>query len=221
MAFTGFFYRDFSRRSGVISLVGVGTAFAFILLLLMGSGVDERFGTIGFGAGGRYDVYRSTLRLIADHPWFGTGLGTFVWSFPAYRSANISVSGVWDRAHNTLLELTAEMGVPLAALITLAWLIALIVLARGIVIRRRDNVLPTAAFAVACLALLHSFVEFSLQTPGCAVMVFALVGAGISQSFRDAPRPGLSTDTAGDRLYVASIQRAKQRVTAQQDSDVA
>ena len=52
--------------------------------------------------------------MIADHPWFGTGLGTFVWSFPAYRSANISLWGVWDLAHSTPLELAADLGLPLA-----------------------------------------------------------------------------------------------------------
>ena len=49
----------------------------------------------GFVDQGRLETYRSTLRMIADHPWFGTGLGTFVWSFPAYRS-DVSMWGVWD-----------------------------------------------------------------------------------------------------------------------------
>ena len=37
------------------------------------------------------ETYKATLRLIADHPWFGTGEGTFAQAFPAYRSANVSM----------------------------------------------------------------------------------------------------------------------------------
>ena len=183
IALTGFFYRDLRRRSGAVLLLAVGGATALILLQVMGGGVNARFDTIGFGDENRLDVYRSTVQMIADHPWFGTGLGTFNWSFPEYRSANISMFGVWDRAHDTLLELAADMGLPLAALVAFAWVFALAVLVRGIAIRRRDHIIPIAALSVAIIALMHSFVEFSLQTPGCAIVVFALVGAGLSQSF--------------------------------------
>ena len=39
----------------------------------------------------RLSLFRSTLRMIADRPWFGTGLGTFNLAFPAYRSDDISM----------------------------------------------------------------------------------------------------------------------------------
>jgi hypothetical protein len=204
IAFTGFFYRDLPRRGGAILLLAVGGATALILLQLMGGGVNGRFDTIGFGDDSRLEVYRSTMRMIADHPWFGTGLGTFNWSFPEYRSANISMFGVYDRAHDTLLELTADMGLPLAALVALAWVFALAALFRGIKIRRRDHIIPTAGLSVAILALTQSFVEFSLQTPGCAIIVFALVGAGLSQSFSNrSGRPIGSRDQRRDEQRVA------------------
>ena len=149
----------------------------------MGGNVSGRFDAQGLSDEGRFEAYRSTLRMIADHPWFGTGLGTFVWSFPAYRSANISVWGVWDLAHSTPLELAADLGVPLAGLICLAWLIVLAVLIRGVRIRRRDLIVPVGALSVAILGLAHSTIDFSLQIPGYAIIVFALVGAGLAQSF--------------------------------------
>jgi O-antigen ligase len=121
--------------------------------------------------------------MIADHPWFGTGLGTFVWSFPAYRSANVSMQGVWDIAHSTPLELASDLGLPLAGFIGLAWLIVLVVLVRGMRQRRRDLIVPVGALAVASLGLAHSVIDFSLQIPGYAIIVFALVGAGLAQSF--------------------------------------
>ena len=36
------------------------------------------------------------------------------------------------------------------------------------------------------LAVLHSLIDFSLQIPGVAIIVLALVGAGLAQSFRTA-----------------------------------
>ena len=160
--------------------MAIGGLVALIFLQILGGNVSGRFDVQGLSDEGRLETYRSTLRMIADHPWFGTGLGTFVWSFPAYRSANVSMWGVWDRAHSTPLELAADLGLPLAGLIVLAWLVVLAVLIRGVRIRRRDLIVPVAALAVAILGLAHSIIDFSLQIPGYAIVVFALVGAGLS-----------------------------------------
>ena len=93
------------------------------------------------------------------------------------------MSGTWDRAHDTLLEIAADLGLPLAGLVVVGWIIVLAVLIRGVRVRRRDLAIPVAAFSVAILALLHSLIDFSLQIPGYAIVVFVLVGAGLSQSF--------------------------------------
>ena len=156
---------------------------ALLLLQVLGGKVSGRFDTQGLSDEGRLDTYRSTLRIIGDHPWFGTGLGTFAWSFPAYRSADIPMWGVFNRAHSTPLELASDLGLPLTGLIILAWLIVLGVLIRGVRTRRRDLVVPVAGLSVAILGLAHSTVDFSLQIPGYSIVVFSLVGAGLAQSF--------------------------------------
>ena len=66
-----------------------------VLLQVMWAGVSGRFDLQGRADEGCLETYRSALRMIGDHPWFGTGLGTFVWSFPAYRSANVSMWGIY------------------------------------------------------------------------------------------------------------------------------
>lgn len=58
---------------------------------------------------GRLDTWRSTLRMIKDHP-FGIGLGNFEWVFPQYQSAG-SFQG-WSHAHQDYLELAATLGIP-------------------------------------------------------------------------------------------------------------
>jgi O-antigen ligase len=186
LAFVMFFYRDLPRRGGMLAVAAVGGALALVLLQVMGAGVSARFQLQGLADEGRLETYRSTLRMIVDHPWFGTGLGTFASSFPAYRSAHASLWGVWDLAHSTPLELAADMGLPLAVIVMAGWCVVLATLIRGIQVRHRDAILPMAALAVAVLALLHSMIDFSLQIPGYALVVFAIVGAGLSQSFRSS-----------------------------------
>jgi O-antigen ligase len=183
VAFTIFSHRDLTRRGGIAVTLAIGVLIALLLLQVLGGKVSGRFDTQGLSDEGRLETYRSTLRIIGDHPWFGTGLGTFAWSFPAYRSADIPMWGVFNRAHSTPLELASDLGLPLTGLIILAWLIVLGVLIRGVRTRRRDLVVPVAGLAVAILGLAHSTVDFSLQIPGYSIVVFSLVGAGLAQSF--------------------------------------
>jgi len=188
-AFTLFLRRHLSRRSSIVTVLMIAPAVALLLLQVVGTAVGRRFDEQALSDGGRLETYRATFRMIADHPWFGTGLGTFAWGYPAYRSDHISMWGVWDRAHDTLLELTAEAGLPLAALVAGAWAVALALLLRGVLVRRRDLIVPVAALVVSALAALHSLVDFSLQIPGFAIVTFALMGAGLAQSVRPSGQP--------------------------------
>jgi O-antigen ligase len=183
VAFAAFFHRDLPRRFGIAAALAIGGLIALLVLQILGGNVSGRFDAQGLSDEGRFETYRSTLKMIADHPWFGTGLGTFVWSFPAYRSANVNMWGVWDKAHSTPLELASDLGLPLAGLIVLAWLIVLGILILGARTRRRDLIVPVGALTVAILGLAHSIIDFSLQIPGYAIVVFALAGAGLAQSF--------------------------------------
>jgi O-antigen ligase len=184
VAMMAFLYRDLPGRRGVFFATAAGSGVALLSFQFLAGNVVARFSEQGVIDNTRLSLYRSTLRMIADHPWFGTGLGTFAWAFPAYRSNDISMYGIYDRAHNTLLEVAAEAGLPLASIIVIGWLIAFAVLMHGVQIRRRDRIVPAAALSVALLAVLHSLVDFSLQIPGFAIMVFGLLGAGVAQSFR-------------------------------------
>jgi O-antigen ligase len=181
VAVVGFLYRDLVGRRGVFIAVGAGCGLALLTLYFLAGNVVARLyeGVIDYT---RLSLYRSTLRMILDHPWFGTGLGTFALAFPAYRSDEISMYFTYNRAHSTLFELAAEAGLPLASIVVIGWMIAFGVLAHGVRTRRRDRIIPAAALSVGLLAALHSLVDFSLQIPGFAIVVFGLLGAGIAQS---------------------------------------
>lgn len=185
VAFTAFFWRDLPPRAGLVTALGGSCAVALILLQLMGGDVNGRFDIGGLADRSRLETYKATLRMIADHPWFGTGQGTFAYAFPAYRSPNISVWGVWDMAHSTPLEIAADMGIPIAALVLISWIAIFAVLIRGTLVRRRGLLAPVAALAVSTLATLHSLIDFTLQIPGYAIVALSLVGAGLAQSFHE------------------------------------
>ena len=180
IAFVAFFRRHLPGWSGLGIAVAGGGAVAFLLLQLLGGAVNARLDLEGLSDEGRWETYKATARMIADHPWFGTGQGTFSYAFPAYRSANVPAWGVWDMAHSTLLQLAAEMGVPVAAAVGFGWLAVFWVLVLGIRNRRRDRLIPVAALAVATLAVLHSLIDFSLQIPGYSIVALSLIGAGLA-----------------------------------------
>lgn len=187
-AFAGIFHRSLTRVKAWLLVMTIIGSVALLLLQIVGTGVSGRLESQGLADEGRLATYRSTLHMIGDHPWFGTGLGTFAWSFPSYRTTDASMSGTWDRAHDTPLELASDVGLPLAGLVACGWVLALAILIHGMRVRDRDLVVPTAAFSISILANLHSLVDFSLQTSGYAIGVFAVLGAGLSQSFRSEPK---------------------------------
>ncbi|QQO13558.1 O-antigen ligase family protein [Bradyrhizobium diazoefficiens] len=200
----GFFYRSFASRRALL-VAGIAAVFAAgVLIQFLGGGVAERVSVEGVSDQGRWQTYLSTWRIIKDYPWLGTGLGSFAWVFPAYRSPLVSSWGVWDRAHNTFLELTSELGIPFAVLLALGWIAMIAWLVRGVLTRRRGVGCPAAALGVMVAATLHTMVDFPLQIPAFSIAVFAMVGAGLSQSFRSRPvRRGPSRIQPGDGCVIS------------------
>jgi hypothetical protein len=102
--------------------------------------------------------------------------------FSAYRSGDIPSYGVWEHTHNTTLEIASEMGTPFAALVAIGWIAIHYVLGRGMLIRKRDAILPTAAFWIGLLAVTHSQVDFPLKIPGFSLAIWPLLGMGMAQA---------------------------------------
>jgi O-antigen ligase len=182
----------FGGRSLGVLLAAAGAL--LVVFQVLGAGVIGRLDSEGLADGGRIETYRSTLQMIGDHPLLGTGQGTFAWVYPTYRSSAWTSWGVWDRAHSTPLEIASDMGLPVAAVVVTGWAGIFAVLGFGLWSRNRDQIIVVAALAVACLGILHSLIDFSLQIPGFAIVVFALVGAGLAQSFRSLRPPTSAVD---------------------------
>ena len=167
-------------------------AVSFLGVLVVGAlawgGADtllERFARAPAELEGRFAAWRDTRTIIADFPWFGTGLGTYGQAMLIYQTADRT--SMYVQAHNDYLQIAAEGGllVGLPALVVAA----LIVLG----IRRRltsgqDDLLTGWVRVGATAGLFgiaaQSCVEFSLQMPGNAVLCVVLMAIALHRPAR-------------------------------------
>ena len=120
----------------------------------------------------RREITASTLRLVADHPWRGYGLGTYPYVYPAY--ATFDIGAAVEHTHNQWLEWAAEGGIPLA----LFWL----TLAVGMSVRAVRSVWGIGIVA----AFLHALVDYPFVRCGLTAWDFALIGALSAEAVRKA-----------------------------------
>ena len=161
-----------------IALVTVGIA-----IFTFGDFFAARLLQLGFDATDRLAVYRLTLMSILDAPWTGFGYGTFSEVFSMYRDSSVSPMGMWDKAHNTYLEIIQGLGIPAAALFFAVLLFLVARCAYGALTRRSASTAPLVAASASVIVGLHSFVDFSMQMQAVALTWTALLGAGVAQSW--------------------------------------
>jgi hypothetical protein len=117
----------------------------------------------------RTDPAFDAVAMVRDHPWIGTGGGTFYVAFMGYSERD---QGYYSHAHNDYLEIASDTGLlGLGALLALALASAWTALSA---LRHRRNPMVRAAAFATLMALagmaLHSVVEFSLQIPAVSMM---------------------------------------------------
>ena len=114
------------------------------------------------------------ITIVRDHPWLGTGGGTFYLVYMAYQP---NWEGFYNHAHNDYLEIAADTG-----LVGLALLLAITLLSLRSAIRLMRNrshpVLRSAGFAtvmgITAMAL-HALVDFNLHIPAYALTFCVLL----------------------------------------------
>ena len=126
----------------------------------------------------RLPVWNDALRLIADYPLTGCGLGCNKSANLAYKTAMPLYST--DYAHSDYLQAIAELGIP-GFLIALA---AACFLFREVVRAGRSRNNPEArCLALACAAAMaglaiHSLVDFNLHLPSSMLVLAWIAGLG-------------------------------------------
>jgi O-antigen ligase len=122
---------------------------------------------------GRAHFWSGTLQIIRDHPWLGTGLGSFGSVYTRYDTGN----GAYrlEQAHNDYLQIFSDAGV-VGGLLGLAFVLLLFRTA----LRRLQSPdrfrrgVALGALAGCAGALVHSFFDFTLHTTANGLMFLLL-----------------------------------------------
>jgi O-antigen ligase len=104
----------FSRRRAAGLALGAAVALALVAI----PSVRARFLTSlsGEGSGERVELWRTGLAAVEEHPLVGVGAGRFRPSLYGVESTPQFVLDNWGKAHNQLLSIAAEVGIPGALL---------------------------------------------------------------------------------------------------------
>ena len=165
-------------------------AAAFIILSIclavwIGPGpIVSRFQTVNeeysLGGQSRLSMWRDALPLIKEHPWLGTGLGTFPISYTGGQTAFLG--RFVNHAHNDYIELAVDLGIPAALILFGSILFVLARAIRSFLTGERDFERIVALGCVGSIVaiLLHSFADFNLYIPANALLFSAILGLTVS-----------------------------------------
>jgi O-antigen ligase len=134
---------------------------------------------------GRAEIWRAEFAFAADHPWFGSGFGSFSDTGALSPLHHYSASGWVDRAahgHNAYLELLVTIGGTGLALALLALIVSPLVAFRRM--GARDAVLV----AVFAFMVLHNLLESDFLEGDSPAWVSYLLVLGALHAKRPEPR---------------------------------
>jgi O-antigen ligase len=132
----------------------------------------------------RWAVAQRTIEATLDAPWTGFGYGSFDQMFSIYRLADMGDPAKhWDKAHNTYVELLFELGFPAGIAFGLMVGAILVQIFANTLRRRHAAMVSLLALAISIQLLLHALVDFSLQMQAVAISYWAVMGAGLAQSW--------------------------------------
>jgi O-antigen ligase len=125
-------------------------------------------------------MWAATRRMIADHPLFGTGPGTWEWVHQRYREP--ALQGRARFAHNDVLQLASDYGLVGALLVVGAlgcfyWHAGK--LSSHVNFSDQRAFAVGVAFAVTAMVV-HSFIDFNLHIPANALLLVVLMALAIS-----------------------------------------
>lgn len=139
----------------------------------------KRFVDTGFESSGRLLRWPNTISMVSDFPVFGTGFGTYRFSYYLY---DTDEGGKWStHAHNEYLENFSEGGVVGFILFLIPILLIVYSIVKMLGKRRHPDVkmlgigIMTSFFAAA----FHSFFDFSLRIPSNIFILVLIAGLGV------------------------------------------
>jgi O-antigen ligase len=172
------------ERGRTAMAMGAFLVVAFVVLAWIGSGeLVQRMTTIPIqtrtelSGGLRLSIDRDCLKMFAQKPITGWGLGVFAEVYPQFRSfySNFAI----EQAHNDYLQFLTEAGAVGFAIIV--WFLFTVYRTAIRKLRVANADLNTEVALALLLGvtgiLVHSFVDFNLQIPANALMFFMMCTA--------------------------------------------
>jgi tetratricopeptide (TPR) repeat protein len=142
----------------------------------------------------RLYIWRSALRMLGDHFWFGTGLDTFQIAFPEYRTAIYWIlewNGTPEKAHNMVMQVAATMG--MVGLLSFFWLNVSVIwrVVKDLIVQPDSSrrLLIVGCFAAAAAFFTQNL--FSFTVVGYGSLYWMLMGfiPAMNRSWMGAPSP--------------------------------
>ena len=127
----------------------------------------------------RFAIWKISAQLLTIHPLTGLGLGTF-WGY--YNQLRIESDTYGSYAHNDVLQVAVECGIPIAVVFS-------VLIVSYLAMTRRCNI---ASGCVIISVFLHSLMEFQFYLPSLSI----LAGTAFAYHRINRPRSGESGDDA-------------------------
>lgn len=145
-----------------------------ILLLLLGI-ASFHSGSLHSKMTLRLYNWRSTIEIVKDHPFLGTGIGTFATIYPRYKFPQANEV---HYAHNWYLQVASEMGI--LGLGALFWLLATFIKEAIKTLKsekeRSRKVLLAGLLVGGFAFLFHNLVDMDAYVPEITLLWWAVVG---------------------------------------------
>src|SRR5437667_6151753 len=162
------------------------------LVLWIGSDpVMSRFETLGqeynLNGQSRVSIWHDTLGLIRQHPFLGTGLGSFFVAYTSVQTAFLNL--LVEHAHCDYLEVATELGLPGAILVfgSIFWVLAQPVRRYGKLEERFDKAVSLACIGSIGAILVHSLADFNLYIPANALVFTMILAMAWSSAHPESP----------------------------------
>lgn len=204
------------RRRGIAAIAALSVAIT-IVLRIVAPHASGHLGDMNWpgdeAAMNRLILWRATLHMIAQHPFTGSGLGSFYLAYAGERPVADRVSaGQW--AHDDLLQFAADMGVA-APVLFVAFLVALYARHRR-AMRTCPDDRARAALLGPLLAVFgltaHAMVEFQFYVMPSLIVCGVRLAAWHAQADRllgdepaRRPAPGWQRATAAALPVIVAI----------------
>ncbi|MCZ6502724.1 MAG: O-antigen ligase family protein [Gammaproteobacteria bacterium] len=152
----------------IIDVAIIGNYFGF-------ERISRRIQHIAVDATARAEINQYSWRIFGDHPWVGTGAGTYEYIFPQYRQQEVAARVT--NAENDYFEFLVELGI--IGTLPLIMIVCLGISMQIRLLRNRESQF-VRGIAFGCLMgtvslLIHSAADFNLQIPSNAALFVLLL----------------------------------------------